>query len=84
GIGPTGADIFLREVQDIWPEVSPYLDEKALQGARRLGLTDDPARLARYAEPSHESVLAAALVRAALDRKAAEECLVGADRGHGR
>lgn len=33
GIGPAGADIFLREVQTVWPETAPYLDKKALQGS---------------------------------------------------
>jgi hypothetical protein len=28
GIGPTGAGVFLREVQHVWPWVRPYLDER--------------------------------------------------------
>ncbi|GHJ42024.1 endonuclease [Streptomyces sp. TS71-3] len=75
GVGPTGADIFLREVQDIWPEAAPYLDRKALQGARRLGLPDDPEALSRLAGDGHPAALASALVRAALDRKVADETL---------
>ncbi|MFJ2645382.1 endonuclease [Streptomyces sp. NPDC087420] len=71
GIGPVGADIFLREVQGIWPEVAPYLDDKALQGAHRLGLPDDPAALARLAGDTDPAVFASALVRAALDRTGA-------------
>ncbi len=47
GLGPTGADIFLREVQRVWPEFAPYLDAKALRGAERLGLSGRPERLAR-------------------------------------
>ena len=46
GIGPTGAAVFLREVQAVWPWVRPYLDERARAGARRLGLPDDVRRLA--------------------------------------
>ncbi|MZE81460.1 endonuclease, partial [Streptomyces sp. SID5475] len=42
GIGPAGADIFLREVQGVWPEVRPHIDGKALDGAARLGLPDSP------------------------------------------
>ncbi|MFI6349192.1 endonuclease [Streptomyces sp. NPDC050560] len=75
GIGPTGADIFLREVQGVWPEVAPYLDVKALDGARRLGLPDRKDALVRLGGRRHPEVLAAALVRAALDRRVAEECL---------
>ncbi|WP_329454445.1 endonuclease [Streptomyces sp. NBC_01497] len=69
GLGPVGADIFLREVQDIWPEAAPYLDGKARQGARKVGLPDDPARLARLAGDD-PALFAAALVRVSLDRHA--------------
>ncbi|WP_255953796.1 endonuclease [Streptomyces odontomachi] len=72
GLGPTGADIFLREVQAIWPEVAPYLDPKVVQGARRLGLPEDEAALSRLAEDKGPAAFAAALVRAALDKKMAE------------
>ncbi|MEU8709783.1 endonuclease [Streptomyces sp. NPDC048565] len=68
GIGPAGADIFLREVQTVWPEVSPYLDAKALQGAERLGLPTAPDELIRLAKGQDPAVLAAALVRGALDK----------------
>ncbi|MFF3905938.1 endonuclease [Streptomyces sp. NPDC001848] len=73
GIGPAGADIFLREVQRVWPEVAPYLDAKALSGAERLGLPKDPEKLVKLAKDTEPAVLAAALVRAALDKKLAEE-----------
>ncbi|MEV0204605.1 endonuclease [Streptomyces sp. NPDC050788] len=73
GLGPAGADIFLREVQRVWPEVAPYLDRKALDGAARLGLPKDPDRLVRLAGDTEPAVLAAALVRAALDKDAVEE-----------
>lgn len=72
GIGPTGADIFLREAQRVWPETAPYLDAKALQGARRLDLPQDPERLADLAG-TEPAVLAAALVRAATDKEVAGE-----------
>ncbi|MCX5416231.1 endonuclease [Streptomyces sp. NBC_00059] len=68
GIGPAGSDIFLREVQTVWPETAPYLDAKALQGARRLGLPGDAGKLARLADGRDPAVLAAALVRASLDK----------------
>jgi endonuclease III len=75
GVGPTGADIFLREAQRVWPEVAPYLDRKALQGADRLGLPQDPERLVELAGETEPAVLAAALVRAAVDRDAVRDCL---------
>ncbi|MFC8594859.1 HhH-GDP family DNA glycosylase [Streptomyces atroolivaceus] len=68
GIGPAGADIFLREVQTVWPETAPYLDAKALQGAERLGLPTTPDALSRLAKDLDPAVLAAALVRGALDK----------------
>ncbi len=75
GMGPTGADIFLREVQRVWPEPAPYLDRKALDGARRLKLPQDPGRLVDLAERTEPAVLAAALVRAALARDVADDAL---------
>lgn len=44
GIGPIGADIFLREVQLVWDEVYPFADVRVLAAARELGLGDDPER----------------------------------------
>lgn len=69
GLGPVGVDIFLREVQGIWPEVAPYLDAKALQGAHKRGLPDEPKALARLAGDTDPALFAAAMVRAALERK---------------
>ncbi|WAJ42689.1 endonuclease [Mycobacterium sp. Aquia_216] len=66
GIGDTGADIYLREVQDVWPWVRPYFDERATGTAKRLGLPAEPAKLGALA-PRANARLAAALVRASLD-----------------
>jgi endonuclease III len=35
GIGPTGAAVFLREVQAVWSWVRPFLDSRAADGAAR-------------------------------------------------
>ncbi|WP_409468153.1 endonuclease [Streptomyces sp. HC307] len=75
GLGPAGADIFLREAQRVWPEVAPYLDRKAMDGAERLGLPKDPERLLKLAGDTEPAVLAAALVRASLDKEVAEDSL---------
>ncbi|MBQ0969291.1 MULTISPECIES: endonuclease [Streptomyces] len=75
GMGPTGADIFLREAQLVWPEAGPLLDRKALQGAERLGLPGDQDRLLALAGKTEPAVLAAALVRAAVDKEVAEDTL---------
>jgi len=55
----------VREVQDVWPEVRPYFDDRALASAERLGLPTDPAALADLAPRDRTARLAAALVREA-------------------
>ncbi|MFZ0907752.1 MAG: endonuclease [Mycobacterium sp.] len=66
GIGDTGADIYLREVQDVWTWVRPYFDKRAARAAKTLGLPTDPTKLGALA-PRANARLAAALVRASLD-----------------
>jgi endonuclease III len=66
GIGDTGADIFMREVQDVWTWVRPYFDKRATRSAKALGLPTDPEKLSALA-PRANARLAAALVRASLD-----------------
>jgi endonuclease III len=79
GIGPAGADIFLREVQVVWPDVAPRLDQKVLDGARKLGLPAQPAALARLSAPGPDVArLAAALVRVSRRGPAAAQVLAAA------
>lgn len=78
GIGPVGADIFLRDVQAVWPEFAPYIDRKALDGARRLGLPASPERLAGLVGKREVPRLADGLVHAALDKPMADEVLAAA------
>jgi len=66
GIGDTGADIFLREVQDVWTWARPYFDKRAVAAARELGLSADPDELGALV-PRDNAKLAAALVRVSLD-----------------
>lgn len=73
GIGPTGANIFLREAQAVWPEFSPYLDRKVLDGAERLGLPTSAEKLAALVDDGELPQLGAGLVRTALDKRIAEE-----------
>lgn len=72
GIGPTGAAIFAREVQGVWPVLAPFFDKKALSGAVKLGLPDDAARLADLVPPDELPLVASALVRVALQRGAGD------------
>lgn len=77
GIGPTGASIFLREVQRVWPAVRPSADELVLKGARAAGeLVQKGARAAGLPQDAESLAglvdddfagLASALVRIARD-----------------
>ncbi|MER5338524.1 hypothetical protein [Micromonospora sp. NPDC002717] len=80
GIGPTGADIFLREAQVVWPDLRPYADRRALSGAERLGLPRSPDKLAGLVEPADFGRLASALVRVSLGEKSAGEVTRAAGR----
>ncbi|HEV7707587.1 MAG TPA: hypothetical protein VGP16_05290 [Asanoa sp.] len=68
GIGPTGADIFLREVQGIWPDVHPYLDTRVTEAAKAVSLPSTPARLANLVPPEQLPSLAAAVLRGSHDK----------------
>jgi hypothetical protein len=46
GLGEVGVDSFFREAQVAWEELFPFLDRRAAQAARRLGLDADPRALA--------------------------------------
>jgi hypothetical protein len=72
-LGPVGVDIFCREVQEVWPELRPYFDRKALSGARAVGLPAEPDRLAGLVSADAVAPLAAGLIRVSLDRHLAEK-----------
>lgn len=65
GIGPSGADIFCREVQGVWTEIAPFVDARALEGARRVGLPPDAGALAGLVPRAELPRLVGALERAA-------------------
>jgi hypothetical protein len=65
-IGPTGAEIFCREAQAVWPELRPSFDKRALDGARAAGLPTTPGKLADLVPADDLPLLAAALVRSTL------------------
>lgn len=74
GIGDTGADIFLREIQDHWTWVRPYFDDRTLAAAEQLGLSCSAVELGDLA-PRSAAKLAAALVRVSLDSDLRDELL---------
>ena len=66
GLGEVGVDIFCREAQLAWRELWPFADRKSLGVARRLGLPEDAAELAKLVPEEEFARLVAALVRTAL------------------
>ncbi len=75
GIGDVGVDIFFREAQVAWEELSPFADRKALGAAGALGLPEDADGLGRLADREADGDLprlVAALVRCALAKDADE------------
>lgn len=67
GIGPTGAGIFLREAQQVWPEIRPQADKLVLKGAGIAGLPENAHDLSRLVPGDDAASLAAALVKVARD-----------------
>lgn len=67
GIGPVGADIFLREAQPAWEELVPYVDDRVLATAQELGLPADAERLLELVGPARFPRLVAGLVRTQLE-----------------
>lgn len=72
GIGPVGADIFLREAQQCWPEFRPYVDKRAKDAAKALGLPSRASELAGLVDGDDLARLVAALIRTSLEADAAE------------
>lgn len=73
GIGPVGADIFLREVQAVWTWVAPYLGDRAAKATAEFGVPHTARGLARAAGTSNLARIAAASIRASLDKDIREQ-----------
>lgn len=74
GMGPVGADIFLREVQAVWPEVTPYVDRRVTQGAKKVGLPPSARDLSGLVDsPRDLARLSSALVRVSRGSRPAAE-----------
>ncbi|MBA2116429.1 hypothetical protein [Bremerella alba] len=69
GVGPVGAEIFLREVQGLWGEVYPFADAKVTDAAKKLELPSDPQRLARLVQRSDFPRLVAGILRVDLAKQ---------------
>ncbi len=68
GIGPVGADVFVREVQAVWAEYVPFVDRRALDSAVALGLpgSADELRELVGGDAQRFACFVAALVRSHL------------------
>jgi hypothetical protein len=66
GSRDVGVDVFLREAQGTWSEVSPFADRRARQAAWRLGLDDDTTALTCLAGGDDFVRLVTGLVRVGL------------------
>lgn len=66
GIGNVGVDIFFREVQVVWGELFPFVDDRARKNAKRLGLPYEASGLLEMVGEADFPRLVSALVRAGL------------------
>lgn len=79
GIGKVGAAIFRREVQAIWDEAYPFVDERAQQGAIKAGLPKTAPSLANLTDnPRRMAHLASSLVRLDLLRESERKKILSA------
>ncbi|RAK79926.1 uncharacterized protein BO72DRAFT_445747 [Aspergillus fijiensis CBS 313.89] len=71
GLGDLGADLFLNNVQSVWPSMAPFLDGRSLETADKVGLGTDLEAI--YAELGRDCVsmsrLANGLSAVRLERK---------------
>jgi endonuclease III len=89
GVGPVAANVFLREVQQVWGWVRPFFDMRVIDGAKALGIGHSASALRGLAAtvpgtPGADPVprLASALVRVSVDGRLLDR--VGTPAGAGR
>jgi len=57
----------------VWPELRPYIDDKAAQGAEKIGLPKDRGRLAKLVSGDDLAAFTAGMVRVSLNKDLAAE-----------
>jgi endonuclease III len=67
GVGPLGAEIFLREAQTVWSWVRPYLGARAARTAKDIGVPHTARGLANALGDDDLAHISAALIRYATD-----------------
>lgn len=80
GIGDVGVDIFFREVQLVWDELFPFVDDRGMRAARELKLGGDAGSLRGLVGSRREYArLVAGLVRVELEDRHAEVLRVASE-----
>jgi hypothetical protein len=71
GVGDLGVELFLNNVQSIWPSIAPFLDSRSLQTAEEVGIGGDLNAIygALGEKPEEMSVLANGLSTVRLEKK---------------
>ncbi|KEY78421.1 hypothetical protein BA78_7823 [Aspergillus fumigatus] len=74
GLGDLGVDIFLNNVQCVWPSMAPFLDARSLKTAEELGIGTDLEAIyeSLNRDPIRMSRLANGLSHVRLDKKQQE------------
>ncbi|KAF4267413.1 hypothetical protein KXV74_008598 [Aspergillus fumigatus] len=74
GLGDLGVDIFLNNVQCVWPSMAPFLDARSLKTAEELGIGTDLEAIyeSLNRDPMRMSRLANGLSHVRLDKKQQE------------
>ncbi len=81
GMGPVGADIFLREAQAVWPDIAPQVDRRVTQGAKKVGLPSRAHDLSGLVDsPRNLARLSSTLVQVSRGTRAADEVKQASDR----
>ncbi|KAJ5636293.1 uncharacterized protein N7484_009606 [Penicillium longicatenatum] len=71
GVGDLGVELFLNNVQSIWPSIAPFLDSRSLQTAEEIGIGGDLNAIygTLGEKPEEMSVLANGLSTVRLEKK---------------
>ena len=75
------AELGIRELQDVWEEHYPFMDAKARNSAKQLGLPQQATELAKSVGRHKFPKLVTALTRHALEKKNNTESLTGRTQG---
>ncbi|ROT42212.1 hypothetical protein SODALDRAFT_326388 [Sodiomyces alkalinus F11] len=74
GLGQVGSDIFLGSIQNFFPNVAPFLDNRSRKTAQKIGLGDDLDKIfeAVASDVARMAQLEVALTKIRLDKREGE------------